>query len=604
MTNSLSNLLKQTSLLLVLTAASSVISVNGYAAQANSQSAMGQGSRSVKRNTSARRSTLADYIPCRFLDAVENEFRQGSTDDDLLQERKVVQTFVQRNSEKITNPTGLAMLRARRPDLSNYDFVLQAQKENVITPGANAETLANDLGVVQAERARSIALAPTDVGCSQSMLSWKEADLIFGRAVANNYVVIQVNTRNLSEDHEFLLHDVQVAVADVDKTGKLICPGESMKPELGTNSTCSAPHFVAGRDKILARGVLVSGKSESPRNISANVIDVAASVLSATSGVLGVGTPAMGAMAATGAGRQTFSNFVHIFSAVAMPGFNKIFPDYTIEQLNRLNDTGFSSNSAYKIVVPKNGSVPFVTFLSAKIFADTYKKWDSAALKTFQRNMVVVVSGKHIAEVDDQVQATLACPSNGKYLDYSKADKDSFSCTITGTNLQKIGTIQLQNSNGSDSKTIDAKVSVSGGAATAVFSLKDLQALTGQNYTLVLPDAKGNLFSTTNHVSLPPVLFSTEPTNTIDTDKCSANGDCSLKLTGTNLEQIGHLVLKAKDEGPTVAEATFDGVTKIARFKKAELTGLSKDTTYRLQVVTLDDSVAIMPSLPIKVAHP
>jgi hypothetical protein len=37
---------------------------------------------------------------------------------------------------------------------------------------------------------------------------------MFGRAVADNYLAVQVNVRNLDDTKQFLLHDVQVAIAD------------------------------------------------------------------------------------------------------------------------------------------------------------------------------------------------------------------------------------------------------------------------------------------------------------------------------------------------------------------------------------------------------
>jgi hypothetical protein len=154
-----------------------------------------------------------------------------------------------------------------------------------------------------------------------------------------------------------------------------------------------------------------------------------------------------------------------------MPGFNKLFPDYTVDQLNRLNDMGFSANSAYRILIPKGGSIPFVTFLSSKISADTYKVWTAEKLRTFQENMVVVVSGKHIVEANDEIQvSTMDCPKTtpGGYLDLSKADGDNFSCDIAGDNLAKAGSVQLQNSTGSDPKTADGKVTVSGTSSKAV----------------------------------------------------------------------------------------------------------------------------------------
>jgi hypothetical protein len=45
---------------------------------------------------------------------------------------------------------------------------------------------------------------PTGLGCSMSIMPWKEASKVFGRAVANTFLAVQIVVRNMDPDHEYL----------------------------------------------------------------------------------------------------------------------------------------------------------------------------------------------------------------------------------------------------------------------------------------------------------------------------------------------------------------------------------------------------------------
>jgi hypothetical protein len=174
--------------------------------------------------------------------------------------------------------------------------------------------------------------APTDVSCSMSILAWKETSDIFGRRVANTYVAIQVTIRNLNSTNEFLIHDIQVAIdtgMDTDDLGR----------------------FQAGRDKLLVRAVAQRGQTEDRRNLVVNSLVAAGSIAAASS---------------ITAGTIEFKDAVAVFQGAFIPGFDTLFPDHTVEQLNHINDLVFSSSSTSKVLVPVQGSVPLVTFISQK----------------------------------------------------------------------------------------------------------------------------------------------------------------------------------------------------------------------------------------------
>jgi hypothetical protein len=174
--------------------------------------------------------------------------------------------------------------------------------------------------------------APADVSCSMAVMSWKETRDIFGRRVANTYVAIQVTLRNLNTKNEFLVHDIQVAI-DTGVTADYF------------------GRFQAGRDKLLVRAVAQRGQAEDRRNRVLNILQATGAIAGAASLSTGVGE---------------LKDAVAVFQGAFIPGFSNIFPDHTVEQLNHINDLVFSASNTSKVLVPIQGSVPLVTFISEK----------------------------------------------------------------------------------------------------------------------------------------------------------------------------------------------------------------------------------------------
>jgi len=182
---------------------------------------------------------------------------------------------------------------------------------------------------------------PPDISCSMAIMSWKETRDVFGRRVANTFIGIQVNLRNLNTKNEFLVHDIQVAVdtgIDADHFGR----------------------FQSGRDKLLVRAVAQKGQSDDRRNIVANVLQTVGSIAAASSLV---------------AGTQELKDAVAVFQGAFIPGFQNIFPDHTVDHLNHISDLVFSASNTNKVVVPIQGSVPLVTFISEKPLEELPYAW-------------------------------------------------------------------------------------------------------------------------------------------------------------------------------------------------------------------------------------
>jgi hypothetical protein len=193
---------------------------------------------------------------------------------------------------------------------------------------------ANQAIVDAARNSVAVFERPPDVGCAMSILSWNETRYAYGNLIAGEYIAVQITVRNLNDQEDFLIHDAEFAV-DVDPAGSL-------------------GRFYSGRDKIIVRALSLANQDYSPRNLIVHSLQGVGTLMSAV-------IPAAGATYAVAAG---------VFNSGFLPGLSKAWPDYSNQQLNLLNDTGFSSTSNFKTTVPKSGSAMFVMFVPSKEFQE------------------------------------------------------------------------------------------------------------------------------------------------------------------------------------------------------------------------------------------
>jgi hypothetical protein len=375
---------------------------------------------------------------------------------------------------------------------------------------------------------------PNDVSCSFSVLQWKETKDVFGRRVANNYVALEVNLRNLNKQNEFLVHDIQIAV----DTG--LTPYEFGR-------------FEATRDKQIVRGVVQRGQSEDRRNLIINSLTAAGAILSP-----------IGSFAANASG--SLITGISIFQGPFLVGANNIFPDHTPEYLDNLNDLGFSPSSTNKTVVPVQGSVPLVTFLAEKPleqlpfvrcgytgnrdtpnnplapvkllnsknevncqlqpkytleaddvnFDDTltgdfqnplhFKDWSSAAQNIFGHRVFVVIGGVHIQELSSAPSvSSLNCPPSKTDPKSVDTSKDPVTCTLSGSNLDQVSSsIKLTQGTTTIAGTLTAYAS--GNTGTISFKLSDVNpAKANGSYELFLtPTAGGTDIDTKQALTFTP----------------------------------------------------------------------------------------------------
>ena len=502
---------------------------------------------------------LGDYVPCLF-DAGQNyELREHSYRDDnatltidqidgILKDipdilKPPALPKIPTDAQKAENAAATNSVTALTADLKAVEGILPTLTPEQLASLAQQLGTGTGLSADQLKLLNAYLLAvnpastydrPNDVSCSFSVLQWKETKDVFGRRVANDYVALEVNLRNLNTKNEFLVHDIQIAV----DTG--LTPYQFGR-------------FEATRDKQLVRGVVQRGQSEDRRNLIINSLTAAGAILS----------PVSAAIADAG---RTIASGVSIFQGPFLVGANNVFPDHTIEYLNNLNDLGFSPSSTNKTVVPVQGSVPLVTFLAEKPLEqlpfvrcgrehpwayrnndlktegatnkadelnlpnamncqlhpdynykkpiydprpmhddvnvdDTltgyfqkplrFKDWDGAAQNIFGHRVFVVIGGVHIQQVASGPAITnLTCPlkSDQKSVDTSK---DPVTCTLSGGNLDEVASIKLeQGSLTPIAGTLTAYAS--GNTATISFKASDVAtAKANGSYELFLTPTAG-----------------------------------------------------------------------------------------------------------------
>lgn len=444
---------------------------------------------------------------------------------------------------------------------------LAAASDQAKTAAQQASQNQGKTGQAIADTARTSIAAltrPPDVGCAMSILSWREVQVAFGRLLANEYIGVQVVVRNLNDSKQFLVHDAELAF------------NSDLNNRLG--------RFYSGRDQKIVRQLALAQEGYFYRNLVVNLFGA-------------VGTLASAAMPFAG---PSFKDATGVYNSGFLTALAKTFPDRSVDQLNMLNDVGFSASTESKaILVPKSGAVMFVMFVPSKPFEEgwwvqdcahdllttlgspttnalgqetspagidilaaqkacggkeshskvAYAHWSSTAYALFQELAFAVVAGTHIAEESTTASALakIDCPVDQLgNVDFTKQVNGSITCNLTGTNLDKVAKLKLRDAaDATDNTTADGSVTISGDTTTAKvdFALAQLGPLQKPDYRVYMvtkndaeTDAKQTL-----HFSLMP-YFASGPTTTIALSAPKANATAQptpVQLTGYHLDKIG-----------------------------------------------------------------
>jgi hypothetical protein len=183
---------------------------------------------------------------------------------------------------------------------------------------------------------------PTDVGCSMSILSYTGTKYAFGQKMADEFIAVQIVIRNLSKDKEFVVHDAEFAV-DGDINGR-------------------HGRYFSGVDKLTARQFMLAGRDYGHRNFVVHVAQGVGTILSSVSLVYGT----------------AIKDAASVYNAGFLTALTSVWTDHGTEQLNLLNDEGFSSYRTERTVVPKQGTAEFVIFVPSKQFEQGWWAQDCA----------------------------------------------------------------------------------------------------------------------------------------------------------------------------------------------------------------------------------
>ena len=354
------------------------------------------------------------------------------------------------------------------------------------------------------------------ISCSQSLLDRKEVSDIFGRRLAHMYLVVQVNVRNLRNDFDFILQDVRLTI-----DGNL---------------------SVASRPKELVRGVAEKGQMLDRRNLIISTITA-------------VGTIA-GGLSASLLFTADFARATTIFQGPFRTAMVNAMPDFSVRQLNRLNDHSVSSQG---VVIPKAQQAMVVAFASQRIFLDQGErdefiqrlfkdKTDRKALSKFQKRIGVMVAGSHVERVNlnaPRLDAITASTSNAG----AAAD-----LILSGANLDRIAKVRLRK--GPGGATAEATIKVGENSSRATGSM--VLSLPNDEYNVYLISASGEEIPTSSSFTISERLPTLAKTDTAKITKGASAVTVSFTVERADLISG----FSAMQNGKTDKEVKVEGVTR------------------------------------------
>lgn len=260
----------------------------------------------------------------------------------------------------------------------------------------------------------------SNVHVFRSILDPKNVSDIFGRRIGKRFVAIQVTVTNRSKDFNYLIHDVSLVFKQgltPEELGMLSNLLDQLLAKQGVQAAEAkqrAEELIDKLSKLLAkrpttpehekeyelssvelsilRGVAEKGQVLDRRNLTLRALR-------------GVGTIAAGLIGVATFG-SSYAPSVATFNGPVITAFSSTFPDLTINQLTRLNDSAYMTNT----VIPRQQAKVLVVFIPQAIFLTTDQRkafWDDPAAffadnpTSDLRRLEVAVDGNLITEVEE-----------------------------------------------------------------------------------------------------------------------------------------------------------------------------------------------------------
>jgi len=388
-----------------------------------------------------------------------------------------------------------------------------------------------------------------NIQCSFSPLSYDTSADIFGKGVAQKFVVVYVVVQNKNQSLEYLLQDIRGGFSD---------------------------YQVSSYDKQIPQAVSTKEEQFSARAIIFRITAAAASVLTGISGVVG---------------SQILQDAVTVFAGPAQAGIQTAIPDLSAAELNRINQLGFSVTSTE---IPKGSAISLVAFIPADTLGSPdcfpvspstppsslppsksdnaqtdntqtdatkpsscptkqkshyFQAYKGAKLQSLFQSMTVAVAGVHVQQVTPSAQPTVKLLINPPVLQDFSATA-GVSVTIEGSGLDTVKGVELING----STVILAKLqalpnasstSVDPNVANLVIPSTPAATAGPGKYEINFILADGTVEDSTQSITIPTPPTVSAATSTPTTFALIASGGAlTVQLTGANLTQIKAVALQ------------------------------------------------------------
>lgn len=202
------------------------------------------------------------------------------------------------------------------------------------------------------------------VSASAVLIPRVDARRMFGKEIANNYAVIEINLGNKSSDAALIVHSVFIDYSNWALRGGPVNISAAPLTLTGMAGpspyqTATNPDQVASAEYRVIRGQLQDARLWTARSWTMRLLTFAAGLASAYPFPLNArGVKELG-----------------VFSGTVVPGMEMVWPDSSEDQMNRISDYGFKSNK----VIPKESSDIIICFFPIDRFLtpglkELYKK--------------------------------------------------------------------------------------------------------------------------------------------------------------------------------------------------------------------------------------
>jgi hypothetical protein len=314
-----------------------------------------------------------------------------------------------------------------------------------LTTGAEVVKVANGFTIQAAPSVAVTGICPTGFdGCNKAVTAMNQQYIVlnrtimdpksvsdtFGRRIGQRYIVMQISIANRNKDFQWLIQDAGFDLTNfaTEVARRPNCDA-NLKLVLGQLTEHSESTQVSSADLTMLRGVAEKGQSLDPRNFIIH-------------GLYGSGVIAAGLIGVTKFG-ASYAPAVAAFNGPFINAMQSIFPDYTVNQQNRLSDSAYSANT----VVGKQQAkviaifIPEEYLLTEKQQKDYWTKPESVYDCADLRLLEAVVNGNFISNVT-ATPALLTVNIQSKDQALFQQDNFTINGTITGNFLTN-ATVQL-----------------------------------------------------------------------------------------------------------------------------------------------------------------